>query len=199
LIAQTLPDYLVPETGLEDKRPIVLEIGFGGGENLLANLLRFPDHLHIGVEIYQRGLAQMIDQAVAAGVEGRLKLYQGAAQDLLPLLPKGQLHRVSILFADPWPKARHHKRRIVQTPFMQAIGSALAPGGLLILATDWEEYAQHMLEVLDEVALLENQAGRGQFWGNHYDDRIETRFERKGKRAGREIFDLRYKRSTTVS
>jgi tRNA (guanine-N7-)-methyltransferase len=107
-------------------------------------------------------------------------------------LPEGSLDEILIFFPDPWPKARHHRRRLIQPEFAGLLVRALAPDGVLRLATDWEPYAEHMIEVLDAEPRLVNLAGDARFVPRP-DDRPVTKFERRGERLGHAIFDLAYR------
>lgn len=173
--------------------PLVLEIGFGMGDSLLAMAEAEPDKDFIGIEVHPPGVGRLINNAGKAAVKN-LRVYMADAVDVLnDCIADGSLDRFQLYFPDPWHKKKHHKRRIVQPEFVRLICSKLKAGGLLHMATDWENYAEHMLEVLEAESQLENTAGQ-----NHYAERPEfrpeTKFERRGQRLGHGVWDLLYRR-----
>jgi tRNA (guanine-N7-)-methyltransferase len=171
----------------------VLEIGFGMGQSLLAMAAAEAQLQFIGVEVHRPGVGKLLHGIEAEGLSN-LRLF---CHDAVELLEQGiapqSLARIQIFFPDPWHKKRHHKRRLIQPAFARLAASRLCPGGLLHLATDWEPYAEQMLEVLDGCELLENCAGAG-----HYSPRPATRpltkFEQRGQRLGHGVRDLLYRR-----
>lgn len=172
--------------------PRHLEIGFGNGEQLLALAEGHPETDFLGIEVHRPGLGRLL-----LGVEQKaLTNVRVSGQDAVELLanrlPDHCLDAVYVLFPDPWPKKRHHKRRLVSAAFAALVARKLRPGGDLFLATDWEDYAHWMLDVLDSAAGLENQAGHGRFAARP-PFRIETKFERRGRRLGHGVWDLHYK------
>ena len=166
--------------------PLGVEIGFGMGQATLDWAASRP-HLNIvGIEIYRPGFG-----ALLAGIErlglANLRLLEGDAALLLDSkFGAGSLDEARILFPDPWPKKRHHKRRLIQPAFAELLASRLRPGGRLLLATDWPEYAQWMRDVLAAEPTLEAAAAPG--------ERPATRFEDRGRRLGHRIQDLAYQR-----
>jgi tRNA (guanine-N7-)-methyltransferase len=121
-------------------RSIVLEIGFGGGEHLVAQAAAAPDVLHLGAEPFLNGVGACLKLIAAAGLTN-IRIHPADVRDLIGALPPACLDRVDILFPDPWQKARHHKRRLVQTPFLEALAAHLTPGAQVRFATDWADYA----------------------------------------------------------
>ena len=170
-----------------------LEIGFGSGDVLLHLARRHRDRDYIGLEVYEAGLGRVIAAAMAESLTN-LRLMRGDACEVLPrCLADGTLNTVALLFPDPWPKKRHHKRRLVQPRFVSMIASKLVTGGTFQLATDWPEYARHMLDVLDAQPRLANVAGPAGIVPRP-PTRPATRFERRGERLGHPIIDLEYRR-----
>jgi tRNA (guanine-N7-)-methyltransferase len=171
-------------------RPVVLEIGFGNGESLAAMAAAAPDTNFLGVEVHRPGVGHLLLEIERLGI-ANLRLLREDAQALLTEgLATASLAGVNLFFPDPWPKKRHHKRRIVQPAFAERLARVIAPGGLFHAATDWEPYAEHMLAVLDAAdTWFENTAGRGRFAPGP-GDRPPTKFERRGERLGHQVRDL---------
>jgi tRNA (guanine-N7-)-methyltransferase len=180
------------------RAPLVVEIGSGQGEAVVAAADAHPERDHLAVEVYTPGLAQTIVRAERcrdrAGLDNLRLLQANAAELLETALPAASVDEVWVFFPDPWHKSRHHKRRLVRPSFAALVARVLRPGGVLRLATDWEEYAGRMLEVLDAAEGLVNAHGpRGV--APRFDGRVLTSFERKGEAAGRGVTDLEYVRA----
>jgi tRNA (guanine-N7-)-methyltransferase len=175
------------------RAPQVVEIGFGDGEALLARCLAHPDEDHLGIEVHRPGVGRLLHEAAKAGVTNLRVSTHDAVEVLGHQVADGTLARVCLYFPDPWPKKRHHKRRIVQPAFVALVARKLAPGGVFQLATDWEPYAQHMLEVLTASPALVNAHPTGP-WAPRPATRPLTRFERRGQRLGHGVFDLEFQR-----
>ena len=173
--------------------PRTLEIGFGNGETLAALADRQPARDFLGIEVHPPGVGHLLQLAAAAELANLRVSRHDAVEVLRDQLPPQSLDEVLVLFPDPWHKKRHHKRRLVNASFASLVASRLAVGGRLHLATDWEHYAQQMLEVLDAEPLLRNRAGAGQYVPRDA-ARAPTRFERRGERLGHAVFDLDYVR-----
>lgn len=171
------------------RAPLVLEIGFGNGEQLLASACEDPARDYLGIEVHRPGVGHLLLEAAKAGVRNLRVIAHDAVEVLDAMIADGSLDEVRILFPDPWPKVRHHKRRLVKPDFVAHLAAKLAPGGRLHLATDWAPYAEEMLAAVDACAALENEAGRG-----HYAPRppwrVLSRFERRGIGLGHAVFDL---------
>lgn len=190
--------------------PLVVEIGSGQGENLAAAAASDPDRDFLGVEVYVPGLAQTLHRLERADLPPNVRLLPLDAQRGLPaLLGPGSISELWVYFPDPWPKQRHHKRRIINPPFCDAVLPLLAPGAPFRLATDWAQYAHHMRAVLDPqptLSLLYPDGPRPEGetsdqvpptmprtgWAPRFEGRVKTSFENKGRRAGRLIWDLAY-------
>lgn len=176
--------------------PLGLEIGFGMGHALLDWAVAAPDWNLLGVEVYQPGIGSALLGIERHGLDN-LRLVEAAAEDVLEhALPRESLAEVRIFFPDPWPKKRHHKRRLIQPSLAAVIAERLEPGGLLWVATDWEEYAEWIVEVLDAEPLLVRERAPRVEDPDSLDEtgRPRTRFEARGLRLGHRVWDLRYRR-----
>lgn len=174
-------------------RPVTavrLEIGFGGGEHLEAEAAAHPEIGFIGVEPFLSGVARLL-AAIDARRLDNIRILVDDARLLLPVLPDASLRRIDVLFPDPWPKARHHKRRIVAPATVAEMARVLEPGGELRLATDDPGYARWMLAVLLGEPRLEWLAERAADWLTPWPDRPTTRYEAKALAAGRRPIYLR--------
>lgn len=173
--------------------PLVLEIGFGNGDQLLWSGLKEPQKNFIGIEVHRPGVGRVMNALASHNVDN-VHLYNHDAVELLEhVIAPDALDEVRIYFPDPWPKKRQHKRRLIQPEFVDLLARRVKPGSLLHLATDWVEYAQHMLAVLDSAPDWRNLAGSGQY-SPQPEWRIRTHFETRGLRLGHEVRDLIYSR-----
>ena len=172
-----------------------LEIGFGNGEHLLERALAQPEQDFIGVEVHRPGIGHLLLAAAKADVANLRIIAHDAVEVLQEQIAPGSLDEVQLLFPDPWPKKRHHKRRIVQHDFVALVASRLGPGGRLHLATDWEPYAEQMLLVLNGCSLLANCAEASGFIDvAAVLARSATRFQRRGERLGHRVRELLFRR-----
>lgn len=169
--------------------PLILEIGFGMGHALIQNALTAPDNNYIGIEVFRRGIGALLAELATQNITN-VRIFQGDAVEILTkVIPDECLDGVQIFFPDPWPKRRHHKRRLIQLPFIQLLLKKLKTGGYLHLATDWEDYAMQMLQVLSSVEELTNTAGAGNFSIERM-GRPLTKYEQRGQRLGHGVWDL---------
>lgn len=174
------------------KAPLVFEIGFGMGQSLIAMAQAHPDWNYVGVEVHPPGVGNILRLAAEAQLTN-LKVYKADAKAVLAdCIPDAMLDRVQVFFPDPWHKTRHHKRRLIQTEFVQELRPKLKIGGVLHLATDWEPYAQHMMRVLNAAEGFENCNGAGAWAIEH--DRPSTKFEQRGQKLGHGVWDLMFRR-----
>ncbi|RRJ82694.1 tRNA (guanosine(46)-N7)-methyltransferase TrmB [Aestuariirhabdus litorea] len=173
--------------------PRVLEIGFGMGTSLLEMAKNDPARDFIGIEVHRPGVGSLLNEAMKAGIENLRVYCDDAVEVLNRCIPDGSLARVQLYFPDPWHKKRHHKRRLVQPGFVQQIRHKLAVGGEFHMATDWENYAEQMLEVMEAAEGYRNSAGSGQFTPRP-DYRPLTKFEKRGERLGHGVWDLVFER-----
>lgn len=183
-----------PATLFGNPRPLVFEIGYGMGQSLADMAAAAPDTGFIGVEVHRPGVGALL-MAIEQQQLGNLRTYCDDAVDVLThCIPDGSLARVQLYFPDPWHKKKHHKRRIVQPAFVELVRRKLQAGGVFHLATDWENYAGHMMDVMSAADGWRNPSGDGQFaprpaW------RPETKFERRGARLGHGVWDLLFEKA----
>jgi tRNA (guanine-N7-)-methyltransferase len=167
----------------------ILEIGFGMGDSLLQQALQYPENNYLGIEVHRPGIALMLTQIEKFKLKNIKVIYADATEILARSIPKNSLDLIQIFFPDPWPKTRHHKRRLVQTQFIQLLHEKLKLNGKLHLATDWQDYAQHMLKVIENTAQWQNNAEKNQFTPRP-STRPITKFEKRGQQLGYPIWDL---------
>jgi tRNA (guanine-N7-)-methyltransferase len=193
---------LLPRFGIvEGARPLdafgrearrVLDIGFGDGEALATTAINYPDIDYLGVEIHEPGIGHLLLLLEQAALTNVRVIVRDAAE-VVPELPDASLAAVNLFFPDPWPKKRHHKRRLVQTAFIAEIARVLRQGGLLHVATDWADYARHTREVL-EASTAFASVDPSDLKQDALAFRPPTKFERRGRRLGHEVVDLFYRR-----
>jgi tRNA (guanine-N7-)-methyltransferase len=172
--------------------PRTLEIGFGNGEALVALAAAHPEEDFLGIEVHRPGVGHLMLRAEALGLANLRVASRDAVEILGARVPDGSLDTVLLYFPDPWPKKRHHKRRIVQPAFVDLVARRLKSGGRFRLATDWQPYAVHMLEVLSASPAFANEFGTG--YAPRPDSRPLTRFETRGQRLGHEVWDLSFRK-----
>jgi len=199
-------DVLWPRWGIDKKKQPVdikelfgrsatthLDVGFGSGDTLLAMASALPQDNFVGIEVYRNGVAQVLKNCEEQQLNNVRVICEDAVEALDHMLPAASMDRVYLYFPDPWHKKRHHKRRLVQTAFADRIARVLKPGGEWLIATDWQNYAEHMLEVLNPHPAFDNLSPTGDFVPRHT-TRPLTRFERRGQRLGHDVFDFTYRR-----
>jgi len=197
-------DTLMPRYGLEFRdepvdldavfgrqAPRIVEIGCGMGETTVAIAAAHPDIDYLGIEVHTPGVGSLLKQIDAAGLANLRVVQHDAVAVLQRMIVPDSLDGIHIFFPDPWPKKRHHKRRLIQPPFVTLAASRLRPGGYLHAATDWHEYAEQMLAVLGAEPLLENTAAA---YAPRPDYRPQTKFETRGLRLGHGVWDLVFRR-----
>jgi tRNA (guanine-N7-)-methyltransferase len=173
--------------------PRTLEIGFGNGESMACMAGEDPGTDYLGIEVHRPGIGHLLLELERRALGNVRVISADAVQVLKNCLPDAAFERVLLFFPDPWPKKRHHKRRIVQPDVVELLARKLRPGGLLHMATDWEHYAQHMLEVMTGTASFRNCAGPGGT-SPRPDSRPVTKFEQRGLRLGHGVRDLLFER-----
>ncbi len=174
-------------------RPLVMEIGFGMGQSLFEMARDFPEYNYVGVEVHRPGVGALLTACGEAGLDN-IRLFCCDANDVLEQsIADASLARLQLFFPDPWHKKRHNKRRLVQAEFVERVRPKLEVGGHFHMATDWEPYAEHMLEVMEANDGFENVAGSG-CYAEKPDYRPTTKFERRGHRLGHGVWDLIYRR-----
>ncbi len=172
-----------------NRHPVYLEIGFGNGESLAGLAGRHPDRNYLGIEVHRPGMGRLLLRLEETGLRNVRAMRHDAVEVLEHNLPPGSLQGVYLFFPDPWPKKRHHKRRIVQPAFVDLLASRIRPGGLLHMATDWRDYAGHMMDSVGACDDFVNVAGPGRY-SPRPDERPSTRFEKRGQRLGHGVWDL---------
>jgi tRNA (guanine-N7-)-methyltransferase len=171
--------------------PLILEIGFGMGDTTARIAAGMPEKNFIGVEVHTPGVGSLLKLIGEQGLTN-LRLFQHDAVEVITnMVAPGSLAGVHVFFPDPWHKARHNKRRLIQGPFVSLLASRIAPGGYLHCATDWQEYAEQMLEVLGAEPTLENTADG---YAPRPDYRPVTKFENRGLRLGHGVWDLVFRK-----
>lgn len=201
-------DELWPQYGIDDdpdapaidfqslfgrRAPVILEIGFGDGEATWRMARAEPDRDFVGVEVHRPGVGRLLMAIDKHGLSNLRVACEDAVVFLSDRIAHGVLAGVRMYFPDPWPKKRHHKRRIIQQGFLELLASRMQTGGVLHLATDWGPYAEHMTEALSQTDSFSNLAVNGDYcerppW------RPETKYERRGTRLGHRVYDLVYER-----
>jgi tRNA (guanine-N7-)-methyltransferase len=185
-VASGLFDF---DTRFKVNGPRVLEIGFGMGTSLVSMAKALPTHRFLGVEVHRPGVGKCLSELARFDLDN-VQVYCHDAVDVLrDCIKDHDLDCIQIFFPDPWPKKRHHKRRLIQTDFIRALLPKLSKTGRLHLATDWAPYAEHMLDVLSHTEGLHNVAGVNQFHPKPK-TRPLTKFEARGQGLGHEVFDL---------
>jgi len=172
---------------------LVLDIGFGNGESTWQMAQAEPDKNFVGIEVHPPGVGQLLMALDKNSIENVRVVRDDAVDFLHQRVAPGSIMGVRIYFPDPWPKKRHHKRRIIQTAFVAELARCMASGGLLHLATDWQNYAEHMLEVMALSPDFVNLSGDADYverpgWRPH------TKYEKRGERLGHVVRDLLYRR-----
>ena len=171
--------------------PVVLEIGFGNGDTLVQQAADRPDKDFIGIEVHEPGVGHCLLRARDAGVTNLRLITHDAIEVLTQQIPPATLSRVNLYFPDPWPKKRHHKRRIVQASFLELVADRLKSGGSLYIATDWANYAEHIEETVKSCGRFECAEER-EHDGDRALDRPRTKFERRGLTKGHRIRDWHF-------
>lgn len=180
------------------KAPLFLEIGFGSGQSLLALAKQHPECDYIGVEPHKPGVGALL-LGIEANELSNLRVFQEDVVDVIAhCLQPESLTGISIFFPDPWQKRKHHPRRLVQPAFIKSLLPLLKPKGTIHLATDWEEYAKHMMKVLSGEEGLSNLAGVGEFATRSERRPVLTKFERRAEREGRIVRECQFEKITVA-
>lgn len=165
--------------------PVILDIGFGQGGSLVKLAQHYPDHNVVGIEVHRPGIGHCLLEAEQQQLEHMRVVCNDVVEVLQQSISDDSLQRIYILFPDPWHKKRHHKRRLIQPDFVMKLVSKLQKGGVLHIATDWKDYAQHIVAVLEGIADLQAQP-MSESW------RPQTKYEQRGLRLGHSIYDYVY-------
>lgn len=191
------PAPLSLDTLFGRRAPRSVEIGFGNGDNLAKMAAAHPERDYLGIEVHRPGVGRLLlaleEARQTKGLANVRLICHDAVEVLARQIPPESLDEVIILFPDPWPKKRHHKRRLVQSAFIELVTERLRPGGLIRMATDWQPYAEEMLATLRANPRLQNLAADGKYIPRP-EDRIATRFEKRGERLGHDVWDLAFRR-----
>lgn len=195
------PDYGFDYTGKQldlarlfgREAPVVLEIGFGNGDTLVEQAAASPDKDYLGIEVHEPGVGHCLIRAREAGISNLRLTVHDAIEVLENEIPAASLIRINLYFPDPWPKKRHHKRRIVQPAFLETCADRLAPGGAMHVATDWATYAEHIDETFAGMPAF-HCTERREHDGDRPFERPMTKFERRGLRHGHRIYDWRFEK-----
>lgn len=194
-----LPNYGIPfkrepmdlEAVFGRQAPKILEIGFGMGETTATIAQAYPEQDYLAIEVHTPGVGSLLKQIETLGLTNLRIIQHDAVEVLQQMLPAECLDGVHIFFPDPWPKAKHHKRRLIQPPFISQLCTCLKPDAYIHIATDWQEYAQQILEVLSNEPLLSNTASA---YSPRPDYRPMTKFEQRGIKLGHPVRDLIFRR-----
>ncbi len=178
--------------------PVVLEIGFGNGDTLVQLAAEHPELDFLGIEVHEPGVGHCLLEARDAGITNLRLVRHDAVEVLEAMIAPASLSRINLYFPDPWPKKRHHKRRLVQPAFLELVASRLSPDGTFNVATDWENYAEHIEAAIRESGRFECAEKRVHS-GEQPLDRPVTKFERRGLRHGHRIRDWRFVRADLAS
>ncbi len=173
------------------RAPCILEIGFGMGETTAAIAASHPENDYLALEVHTPGVGSLLKQIAERGLSNVRIVQHDAVEVLEHMVPPDTLAGIHIFFPDPWPKKRHHKRRLIQTDFIHLAAARLQPGGYVHAATDWQEYAAQILEVLSVERMLENTAAD---YASRPDYRPPTKFEQRGLRLGHGVWDIIFRR-----
>lgn len=178
-----------------DEAPRILEIGYGMGHSLVTMASLENNKHFIGIEVHRPGVGSLLNEARLAGINNLRTYCDDAVEVLKQCVPNNSLSRIQIYFPDPWHKKRHHKRRLIRPPFIESIRPKLEMGGIIHLATDWENYAEQMLEVMSSTEGFKNIAADNGGFSPRPDFRPLTKFEKRGHRLGHGVWDLLFKRT----
>lgn len=183
---------LDPHALFENDHRVWLEIGFGNGESLAAYAQANPDINYLGIEVHGPGVGHLLLRIDELGLTN-LRVMKHDAVEVMKSLPDASLDGIMLFFPDPWHKKKHHKRRILQTAFVEELARLIRPGGIFHAATDWEDYAGQMLQVLGDSNAFENTAGEDEY-SPRPESRPLTKFEQRGQRLGHGVWDLIFRR-----
>lgn len=174
--------------------PVILEIGFGNGDALVAEAAAHPENDYIGIEVHRPGIGNLLRKLESSEMKNVRVMLADAKEILAAQIPETSLTGLHLFFPDPWPKQRHHKRRLVQSDFAALVMRKLVPGGYIHLATDWKDYAESMASVLSRTPGLVEVSGLDHFT-SLIASRGQTRYEQRGRKLGNQIWDLVFQRA----
>jgi tRNA (guanine-N7-)-methyltransferase len=173
------------------RAPVTVEVGSGMGETTVRIAAEHPERDYLAIEVHAPGVGSLLKQVAELALTNVRVVQHDAVEVLRDMIPEAALAAIHVFFPDPWPKKRHHKRRLIQPPFAELAASRLAPRGILHVATDWEEYAYHVLAVLSGTPSLQNTA---EGFAARPATRPQTKFERRGLGLGHGVWDIVFER-----
>jgi tRNA (guanine-N7-)-methyltransferase len=185
------PQIIDLDTVFNRHAPKILEIGFGMGETTAAIAAAHPAHDYLGIEVHTPGVGSLLKVVAEQNLDNVRIIQHDAVEVLRNMIAPGALDAVHIFFPDPWPKKRHHKRRLIQPEFVALLASRMKNGAYVHVATDWKEYAEQILEVLSREPLLANTAPG---YAPRPDYRPQTKFETRGLKLGHGVWDIIFRR-----
>ncbi|PPC74455.1 tRNA (guanosine(46)-N7)-methyltransferase TrmB [Pokkaliibacter plantistimulans] len=174
--------------------PLVVEIGFGMGDSMVAMAAAMPDKNFLGIEVHEPGVGRLLNNVSLQGLSNVRVYCDDAVKVLADCLADASIDTLQLFFPDPWPKKKHHKRRIVQPDFVEKLRSKLKLGGVFHMATDWQPYAEHMMEVMTMAPGYSNVQGVGEY-SPQPEWRPVTKFQRRGENLGHGVWDLMFERT----
>ena len=190
----SLQDQLLDlDSVFQRSAPRILEIGFGNGASLSEMAANHPEQDYLGIEVHRPGVGTLLTQIEARNLKNLRVMNADAVEVLNQMIANESLDAVYLFFADPWHKTKHHKRRIVQEDFVQLLRKKLKVAGIFHMATDWEDYAKHMMRVMNAAEGFTNTAGQDQYLPRP-EYRPQTKFEQRGQRLGHGVWDLIFKK-----
>lgn len=185
---------LQPEKTFLRSAPLVLEIGFGMGQSLVAQAQAQPQWDFVGIEVHKPGIGKLLQMTAELQLNNIRAYHHDAVEVLEKCIADNSLDRVQIFFPDPWHKKKHHKRRLIQSGFIQQLRNKLKTGGVIHIATDWHDYAEHIMEVMEQADGFYNQSGEYAF-AERPESRPLTKFEQRGKNLGHGVWDIFFVKS----
>ncbi len=189
-------DYDAARLPLEEVFPggahLIVEIGFGMGDSLLQMAREQTESSFIGIDVHKPGVGKLLHGIAEHGLSNLRIICHDAQEVLRNCFDPASIDQLLIFFPDPWPKKRRHKRRLVQTEFAELACAKLKTGGTIHLATDWQAYAEHMMDVLEGIDTLENVEGSKRYWDRP--NRPATKFSRRGQKLGHGVWDLLFRK-----
>ena len=168
---------------------VTLEVGFGNGDSLLEMAIQNPNLNFLGIEVYEAGVGRLINEASKNKLTNLKIIKEDAVEVLNNNIPDDSISHFQLFFPDPWHKKRHHKRRIVQTSFLDLLTKKLKNNGIVHIATDWENYAEHIMETLESHSHFKNCAG-DHIYSERPEQRPLTKFENRGQKLGHGVWDI---------
>lgn len=186
-----------PSRCFGNEHPVLLEIGFGNGESLAAMASHKPDKNYLGIEVHKPGVGHLLMKIGELGLKNVRVMSDDAAQ-IVKCIKPGSIDGCYLFFPDPWHKKKHHKRRILQAGFLDQLARSIKPGGFFHAATDWQDYAEHMMKTLTAHPRFVNSQPKGEFTPRP-SDRPLTKFENRGQKLGHGVWDLVFYRQDDAS